>query len=218
MSKPNGMNYSEVMESTKVIVVGGAETSVSVLSAMTYFLLRNPSAMAKITSEIRSTFTSDSEINMASVQSLHYTLAVIYEGLRLFPPLPGSMRRIAPAGGCTIAGNYVPGGTLVAVDLFAAGRYSGNFARSLEFCPERHLGIDGQFANDKQNAVRAFSYGPRSCQGKNLAFAEMRIILARILFNFDLELVEPERDWTLNMPAFTFWEKPPLLVKLSPAA
>lgn len=212
------MNYSEIMESTKIIVVGGAETSVSVLSAVTYFLLHKPSTMAKITAEIRSTFTSDSEINMASVQSLHYTLAVIHEGLRLFPPLPGSMRRIAPAGGCHIAGKYVPGGTLVAVDLFAAGRYSGNFARPLEFCPERYLDTEGEFDNDKPNAVRAFSFGPRSCQGKSLAFAEMRIILARVLFNFDLELVEPEKDWTFKMPAFTFWEKPPLMVKLTPAA
>lgn len=44
----------------------------------------------------------------------------------------------------------------------------------------------------------------------------MRIILARTVFNFNLELVEPEKgDWIENMPAFTFWEKTPLMFKLT---
>lgn len=213
------MNYSEIIESTKVLMAGGSETSSSALSAITYYLLMKPSTMTKITSEIRSTFNSESEINMGGIQKLKYTLAVIYEGMRMFPPVPGSLRRIVSPGGRTIAGQLVPAGTLVAVDEFSAGRYSGNFARSLEFCPERYLdNIDSEFINDKKKAFRPFSAGPRDCIGKSFALAEMRIILARILFNFDLELVEPmKKDWVENMPAFTFWEKTPLMVRLTPA-
>jgi cytochrome P450 len=200
-------------------MAGGSETSSSALSAITYYLLMTPSALTKIKAEIRSTFKSESEINIAGVQSLKYTLAVIYEGLRLFPPLPGSMRRIVSPGGRQIAGHFIPEGTLVAVDEFSAGRYSGNFARPLDFCPERYLDKDHpEFVEDKHKAIRPFSHGPRDCIGKSLAMAEMRIILARILFNFDLELVEPEKkDWIEKMPAFTFWEKTPLMVKLTPA-
>lgn len=213
------MDYSEIIESTKVLMAGGSETSSSALSAIMYYLLMKPSTMTKIKSEIRSTFNDESEINMASVQSLKYTLAVIYEGLRLFPPLPGSMRRIVGPGGRHIAGHFVPAGTLVAVDEFSAGRYSKNFVRSLDFCPERYFdNIDSEFANDKRKAFRPFSVGPRDCIGKSLALAEMRIILARILFNFDLELVGSDmKDWIERMPAFTFWEKTPLMVKLTPA-
>lgn len=201
-------------------MAGGSETSSSTLAAITYFLLHNPYTMEKLKKEIRSTFKSESEINMAGIQSLKYILAVIYEGLRMFPPLPGSMRRIIGPGGREVAGFFVPEGTLVAVDQFSAGRYSGNFARPLEFCPERYLeNCPLDFAADKPKALRPFSVGPRDCIGKSLALAEMRIILARILFNFDLELMEPEKkDWIEKMPAFTFWEKTPLMVKLTPVS
>lgn len=218
LDTPTGMSYSEIVESTKILMAGGSETSSSALSAITYYLLMNPSTMSKLKSEIRSAFNSESEINMASIQSLKYTLAVIYEGLRLFPPLPGSMRRVVGPGGRLVAGFFIPEGTLVVVDLFATGRSSMNFAHPLEFRPERYLeNPDPEFASDRRKSMRVFSAGPRDCLGKNLALAEMRIILARIIFNFDLQLVTPvDKNWIEKMPAFTFWEKTPLMVTLTP--
>lgn len=49
----------------------------------------------------------------------------------------------------------------------------------------------------------------------SLAYAEMRTILARLLFNFDLELAEPEQDW-MNQKVFFLWTKPALNVYLTP--
>lgn len=49
----------------------------------------------------------------------------------------------------------------------------------------------------------------------SLAYAEMRTILARILFNFDLELVEPQKNW-LDHNAYFLWSKPALDVYLTP--
>jgi cytochrome P450 len=51
---------------------------------------------------------------------------------------------------------------------------------------------------------------------KSLAYAEMRLIIARLLWNFDLELEEKSRRWIDGMKMFTLWEKPPLFVKLKP--
>lgn len=51
---------------------------------------------------------------------------------------------------------------------------------------------------------------------RSLAYAEMRLILARLLWNFDLELDERSKSWAHNMKSFILWEKPPLLVKLTP--
>jgi hypothetical protein len=44
----------------------------------------------------------------------------------------------------------------------------------------------------------------------------MRLILARLLWNFDLELDESSRRWKDNMKTYILWEKPPLNVKLIP--
>jgi len=44
----------------------------------------------------------------------------------------------------------------------------------------------------------------------------MRLILARVLWNFDLELTEESKNWREGMKIFILWEKPPLFVKLKP--
>ena len=63
-------------------------------------------------------------------------------------------------------------------------------------------------------ALQPFSIGPRNCLGKNLAYVEMRSILARIVWHFDMELCEESKDWT-NQNAYVLWEKPPLYVMLA---
>jgi cytochrome P450 len=50
----------------------------------------------------------------------------------------------------------------------------------------------------------------------SLAYAEMRLILARLLWNFDIELDERSRRWIDEMKMLVLWEKQPLFVKLSP--
>lgn len=44
----------------------------------------------------------------------------------------------------------------------------------------------------------------------------MRLILALIIFNFDITLEDEARDW-MNQRNFLMWEKTPLKVQLSPA-
>ena len=44
----------------------------------------------------------------------------------------------------------------------------------------------------------------------------MRLIVAKVLFNFDLELVNKDFDWMAANKSFTLWEKPSLMVKLIP--
>lgn len=49
----------------------------------------------------------------------------------------------------------------------------------------------------------------------SLAYAEMRLILAKVLFNFDMELADKEVDWWAQK-AYLLWDKPPLEVYLTP--
>lgn len=47
-----------------------------------------------------------------------------------------------------------------------------------------------------------------------LAYAQTRLILAKVLFNFDLELAEDSREWLKDQIVTKFWVKPPLNVLL----
>jgi hypothetical protein len=49
----------------------------------------------------------------------------------------------------------------------------------------------------------------------SLAYFEMRLILAHVLWNFDLELMPESTDWS-RQKVFAIWEKSPLYVKLKP--
>jgi cytochrome P450 len=47
-----------------------------------------------------------------------------------------------------------------------------------------------------------------------MAYAEMRLILARILWKFDLELLDKSHDWYTRQKTYLAWEKPPLMVNI----
>lgn len=50
----------------------------------------------------------------------------------------------------------------------------------------------------------------------SLAYIEMRIILARVLWNFDLRLADESKDWLSRQKIYLLWEKSPLYVYLTP--
>ena len=49
----------------------------------------------------------------------------------------------------------------------------------------------------------------------SLAYVEMRTILARVLYNFDLTMSPQSDGWT-SQKNFNLWERAPLLVHLMP--
>ena len=44
----------------------------------------------------------------------------------------------------------------------------------------------------------------------------MRLILARVIYNFDMVAAEGEEDWISKQKAYAMWEKVPLMVYLTP--
>lgn len=56
--------------------------------------------------------------------------------------------------------------------------------------------------------------GPRSCLGQHLAWAEMRLILTKLLVNFDFEAVEGKQLRWEELRTFLLVEKRPLEVRV----
>ena len=110
------------------------------------------------------------------------------------PPTPDSMRRAVPEGGVRVAGNDVPQGTTVGVSCYAAFRFEQKSSTPNAFKPERWLGLEDNatspHAKDKRGVFDPFSVGPRHCPGQLLAWVEMRVILARLLWNFNIEILK----------------------------
>lgn len=98
----------KLQANSSILIIGGSETTATLLSGVTYFLLMNPEPMAKLTAEIRGAFKSEDEIDFVSVSSLQYLLACLDEALRMYPPVPTGLPRVVPKGGASISGNFIP--------------------------------------------------------------------------------------------------------------
>ncbi|EHK97816.1 putative Isotrichodermin C-15 hydroxylase [Glarea lozoyensis 74030] len=208
--------FAQKGEAFDIVNVAGSETTASTLASLTNNLLRHPEVYSKLKAEIREKFSTEEEIKLAAVNELPYLSACIEEGLRIFPPAPIGFLRMIQDGGDTIDGQHIPGGTAVSVSSWCAHHSPDNFKDPDDFIPERWLKGAG-YDNDNKLAHRPFSLGPRGCIGKDLSYVEMRLVLAKMIWNFDLvnadnaEAWNPEGDMK-HLKAFSTWQKPELQV------
>ena len=84
------------------------------------------------------------------------------------------------------------------------------------FLPAAHPLYDMRYSGDNKAAFMQFAAGPRDCIGKNLAYAELHLVVARLLWKFDVKVLEGQEDWISSQRVFVLWNKGPLMVKLSP--
>ncbi|KAI1476985.1 putative cytochrome P450, partial [Daldinia eschscholtzii] len=210
------MEFMQIAANSSTLIIAGSETTATLLSGAVYLLTTNPDKLERLTQEVRSSFKNDDEITLTSVGKLSYMLAVLNESLRRYPPVPTGLPRQSPKGGANVLGKYIPEGTLVAVWQYAINHDPNHWTDPYAFAPERFLG-DPKYKNDKLDAMQPFSVGPRNCIGRNLAYAEMRLILTRIIYNFDMRIDDDCRNW-IDQPVYTLWYKPALNVYLKPVA
>ncbi|KAF7505015.1 isotrichodermin C-15 hydroxylase [Endocarpon pusillum] len=215
-----GLTDPELVGNAAILMVAGSETTATVLSGLTFWLLRTPAALKRVTMEVRTAFESEADIVFSSATArLPYMLACINEALRLYPPVPTGLQRLTPSTGpVRICGHEIPANTKVSVHQSAAYTSPANFHCPDLYVPERWLpevkdDPSSPFYNDCRDVVQPFSVGPRDCIGRNLAYNEMRIIFARLLWNFDLELCQESERWN-HQRTYFLWEKPALMCKL----
>jgi cytochrome P450 len=211
------LKENEIVLNGALFIVAGSETTANLLSGLIARLIWNPDKYTKLCSEIRDAFTSEDQITYDSTSKLIYLNACLEEGLRIHPPVPTGLLRTVPAGGDTIDSHFVPGGTSVAVSSWAAAHNPAHFRDCDAFIPERF--IDPAYASDNKRGYQPFSLGPRGCIGRHLSYMEMRLILSRLLWNFDVVSADGAWQWDPkgemgNMRAFMTWEKPDLNVRL----
>ncbi|KAL5048440.1 hypothetical protein BDW71DRAFT_177694 [Aspergillus fruticulosus] len=214
----DALTDSEIVANSNILIIAGSETTATLLSGTTYWILQSPHVLDKVMREVRSVMKSEADITVQKVSTeLPYLLACFEEAFRLYPPVPTGLQRttLTPVH---ISGYEIPLGTKVSVHQSAAYKSPSNFHLPDDFIPERWL-PDARndplspFYNDNRAVVQPFSVGPRNCIGRNLAFAEMRLILARVLWNFDLELCKESVNWS-KQKSYVLWEKGALMCRL----
>ena len=118
--------------------------------------------------------------------------AVIWETLRLFPPVWANERQaIEPV---FEAGRSWETGDRAVISSYRLHRDPRHWTQPDEFRPERFAGLaDRSWRPPHRFAYMPFGAGPHLCIGRNLALLEMRWIMREICTRFHLEFEAPDQ-------------------------
>ncbi|KAH7025121.1 isotrichodermin C-15 hydroxylase [Microdochium trichocladiopsis] len=208
----------ELMANSQVIIGAGAETTATTLAAVTSLLLDNPSMLERVQKEVRGAFSTDGDITSEVVsKNLPYLCACLDETMRIFPTTGAASLRMTDRV-MNICGTVVPQDTVVGAWTWSLYRSKQFWTDAEEFHPERWLNEDPRYEGDSRELFKPFFTGSRDCIGQNLAIMELRLILARMIYNFDMEFADADsREWSKKQShGFFVWMKTPLNVRLTP--
>lgn len=207
------LSFSELVADSTLVIIAGADTTRTVMVALFLYLLRSPKQMKTLQSEL----SKATDLSPTSLSKIVYLDACIKEAMRLQPPSPANIQRITPDEGIMIDGHFIPGGTKVRMSNWAMQRDSRYFELPEVFWPERWIGTPSIANPHNPKAFFPFMIGPGTCVAKNLAMMEMRLVVAHILLNYDLEFapgfdhLEFEKSWT---DAYLLLIESPFMIKL----
>jgi cytochrome P450 len=190
-----GFSRDELWGESNLFIIAGSDTTSTALASTFFYLVHNLPALATVSAEVRAAFASPTEITSGQqLNSCHFLRACIDEAMRLSPPVSGALPRTVLPGGLTIDNISVPEGTDVCVPHYALHHNAAYFPSPFSFQPSRWLPecappAMASLVDEARSAFAPFSVGPRGCIGKGMAYLELSVTLARVLWEFDVRLV-----------------------------
>ncbi|KAI3839449.1 hypothetical protein MKW92_025106 [Papaver armeniacum] len=183
-------------------------------SGLTWFfwsICNNPGAETKLLEELRTVVHSkkknviDGVLNTEKETGLYvfdpeelrelvYLHACLIESLRLYPP--GYINHKSVVENDVLPdGVRVRKGTKCILSIYAVARMEWIWGKDCkEYRPERWIDNEGKFKTELMSNFFIFNVGPRTCLGKDIAFSLMKSVIACILYNFHVEIVEAQPD------------------------
>jgi cytochrome P450 len=182
-----GMSDQQLRDEVTTIFMAGHETTANALSWALYVLAQHPEVVQRLRHEVLEVLGPEGVPDFESARQLTYTLQVVQEVMRLYPPawLMGR-RALAPDQ----LGEYPqPANSYVLISPYVLHRHPVYWPDPERFDPDR---FTPEAVKERPTyAYIPFGGGPRLCIGNNFALLEMQVVLALLLRDFDLELLHP---------------------------
>ncbi|XP_062207169.1 cytochrome P450 CYP94D108-like [Phragmites australis] len=178
-------------------LLAGRDTTSSALTWFFWLVFTRPDVEDKIVREIHAARASShgrpgATFTFEELRDMHYLHAAITESMRLYPPVA------VDTHGCKQDdflpdGSFVGKGWLVTYSAYAMARVEDIWGKDCEeFRPERWLGEDGAFRPESPFKYPVFHAGPRMCLGKEMAYIQMKSIVACVFERFSFRFVGGE--------------------------
>jgi cytochrome P450 len=164
-------------------LLAGHETTATALT-WTWYLLGSHSTMRERVRAEADTVLGDRPPTFADAARLEFTRRVIEESMRLYPPVWVVPRQVVADD--EIGGFRIPARSLAILCPFVTHRHPAIWERPDAFDPDRFA--PERSAERSKYAHFPFIAGPHQCIGAEFAMLEMRLIVAMVLREYDLEL------------------------------
>ncbi|KLJ09026.1 hypothetical protein EMPG_15547 [Blastomyces silverae] len=216
---PSELKRDRLREEAFSVVTAGSGTTAQTLRGAAYHIAANRSIRQRLYDELRVAIPDPSDPpSLHKLEQLPYLSAVVKEGLRLCNPVTHRVSRQFPDKSLNCHGYVIPAGSTLGMTAYLTHHNENIYPEPTAFRPERWLEQDKSL----ERYLVSFSGGPRGCLGKNLARAELFLILALVFrqFDFDVSGVVRERDIDVSrdyMLAAQASDSPGILVKVKKA-
>ncbi|KAG1338350.1 cytochrome P450 94A1 [Cocos nucifera] len=178
-------------------LIAGRETTSSALTWFFWLLSTRPDVEKKILEEARSVRalnqSSEEIFSFDELREMHYLHAAISESMRLYPPVPMDTQS-CKEDDTMPDGTFVGKGWFVSYSAYAMGRMETIWGKDCnDYKPERWL-ENGVFHPENPFKYPVFHAGPRMCLGKEMAYIQMKSIVACVIERFEINAVGKDKS------------------------
>ncbi|XP_065303117.2 cytochrome P450 3A13-like [Dermacentor albipictus] len=168
---------------TAICIVAGIDNIASPLAFASYLLAEHQEVQDKVRAEVQALLQKEGELTYDGLAELTYLGQVLSETLRLYPSLPGSVRRVCDED-YECNGIRILKGMNVSVPTLDVHYDPMLWPEPKKFDPER-------FSKANKERIHPFSYfpyglGPRTCMAAALARVEFMVALALLVMRYRL--------------------------------
>ncbi|MCS6871655.1 MAG: cytochrome P450 [Anaerolineae bacterium] len=168
-----------IREEAITMFFAGHETTARGLAFAWYALASEPEVEAKLHAEIDQVLGSGTP-TVETLKQLPYTLQVLKETMRLYPPAPLYVRDVVEED--RMAGQTIQAGAQIILMPYCTHRHPDFWHEPSRYDPDRFL--PEQEAARHPFAFHPFAAGQRICIGNNFALLEMHVLLSMLAARF----------------------------------
>ncbi|KIJ25326.1 hypothetical protein M422DRAFT_38814, partial [Sphaerobolus stellatus SS14] len=196
----NPLTDEELIGNIFLFLIAGHDTTAHTLCFALGLLALDQDEQEKLYRHVKSLLPKDELPGYELMNQLTYCMAVVYETLRLFPPVPFIPKKSAEDTSLPcIRPDGTPGNVFIPKDsrlgIITTGlHYNPRYWEDpYAFKPSRFMAADWP-----RDAFLPFSGGVRACLGKRFSETESIVILSMIVSRYKIEVANPEQYASLT--------------------
>lgn len=189
-----GQGYTQetLIAEAGLLIVAGSDTMATAITSTIFYLLHYPATLTLLQKEVRAMFKDVEDIKTgAQLSNCTYTVACLNEAMRMTPGVGGLLPREVLSEGMNVDGYHFPAGIDIGVPHYSIHHNAEYYPEPFVFKPERWF-VNGDTTESDvalaQSAFCPFNVGRASCIGKSMTYSEMSIVLARVIWLYDMRL------------------------------